>query len=154
MSRAVINSMVKYSLWLGSLYSYLPRRIQQELSAPLGALLYWLASPRRLVVARNLSLCFPSLSEAQRLDVSRQFFRNVIRAFLDLFQLWRVEKDELKQLFSNINPENKEMIFSCGSGITACVLALGAAVVGNKNMSVYDGSWTEWGSLHHLPIEK
>jgi thiosulfate/3-mercaptopyruvate sulfurtransferase len=46
------------------------------------------------------------------------------------------------------------MIFSCGSGITACVLALGAAVVGNKNMSVYDGSWTEWGSLHHLPIEK
>jgi thiosulfate/3-mercaptopyruvate sulfurtransferase len=73
-------------------------------------------------------------------------------SLLSNFQL--KSKDELKQLFSNINPENKEMIFSCGSGITACVLALGAAVVGNKNMSVYDGSWTEWGSLHHLPIEK
>ncbi|WP_303317817.1 sulfurtransferase [Flavivirga abyssicola] len=44
---------------------------------------------------------------------------------------------------------NKEdpIIFSCGSGITACVLALGANISGYKNISVYDGSWTEWGSL-------
>ena len=44
---------------------------------------------------------------------------------------------------------NKEdpIIFSCGSGITACVLALGANMSGYKNISVYDGSWTEWGSL-------
>ncbi|AUP81404.1 sulfurtransferase [Flavivirga eckloniae] len=44
---------------------------------------------------------------------------------------------------------NKEapIIFTCGSGITACVLALGATISGYKNISVYDGSWTEWGSL-------
>ena len=44
---------------------------------------------------------------------------------------------------------NKEdaVVFSCGSGITACVLALGAEISGYKNISVYDGSWTEWGSL-------
>ena len=35
----------------------------------------------------------------------------------------------------------------CGSGITACVLALGAELSGYKNISVYDGSWTEYGSL-------
>ena len=46
------------------------------------------------------------------------------------------------------------MIFSCGTGITACVLALGAHVSGYTNISVYDGSWTEWGSLEELPIEK
>ena len=46
------------------------------------------------------------------------------------------------------------MIFSCGSGITACVLALGAIIADYKNIAVYDGSWTEWGSLAHLPIEK
>jgi thiosulfate/3-mercaptopyruvate sulfurtransferase len=45
------------------------------------------------------------------------------------------------------------LVFSCGSGITACVLALGAEMAGYKNMSVYDGSWTEWGSLHELPVE-
>ena len=53
-----------------------------------------------------------------------------------------------------MNPSNKTLIFSCGSGITACILALGATIVGYKDISVYDGSWTEWGSLSHLPIEK
>ncbi|NVK51542.1 MAG: sulfurtransferase [Flavobacteriaceae bacterium] len=61
---------------------------------------------------------------------------------------------ELKALFKEVNFNNKEMIFSCGSGITACVLALGASTVGYDKLSVYDGSWTEWGSLAHVPIEK
>lgn len=63
-------------------------------------------------------------------------------------------KEDLEQLFKEVNPDSKEMIFSCGSGITACVLALGASIAGYKEMAVYDGSWTEWGSLTHLPIEK
>jgi thiosulfate/3-mercaptopyruvate sulfurtransferase len=45
------------------------------------------------------------------------------------------------------------MVFSCGSGITASVLALGAEIAEIKNHSVYDGSWTEWGTLPNLPIE-
>jgi len=45
-------------------------------------------------------------------------------------------------------------IFTCGSGITACVLALGASLLGRENSSVYDGSWTEWGSIATLPIEQ
>ena len=63
-------------------------------------------------------------------------------------------KEELIILFNKVNPNKKELVFSCGSGITACVLALGAEIIGCKNSSVYDGSWTEWGSLSHLPIEK
>ena len=59
---------------------------------------------------------------------------------------------ELKTLFSDY--QSKELIFTCGSGVTACILALGAEIVGVKNKSVYDGSWTEWGSLSELPIEK
>ena len=43
--------------------------------------------------------------------------------------------------------KNDDIIFSCGSGITACVLALGAEISGYKSISVYDGSWTEWGTL-------
>lgn len=63
-------------------------------------------------------------------------------------------KNDLNMIFSEINPENKELIFSCGTGITASVLALGAEVLGIKNYSVYDGSWTEWASTENLPIEK
>ncbi|MFD1162345.1 sulfurtransferase [Hwangdonia seohaensis] len=54
---------------------------------------------------------------------------------------------ELQDIFSEVINERDKVIFSCGSGITACVLALGAEISGYKNMSVYDGSWTEWGTL-------
>lgn len=54
---------------------------------------------------------------------------------------------ELKQLFKPLAETNQAITFSCGSGITACVLALGAELSGYNNLSVYDGSWTEWGSL-------
>ncbi|PQJ23307.1 sulfurtransferase [Tenacibaculum sp. SG-28] len=60
---------------------------------------------------------------------------------------------ELQTLFSNYSSPSEPVIFSCGSGITACILALGASVVGIENYSVYDGSWTEWASNKDLPIE-
>ena len=54
---------------------------------------------------------------------------------------------DLKQKFESIAQKDDPIIFSCGSGITACILALGAELSGYKNISVYDGSWTEWGTL-------
>lgn len=38
----------------------------------------------------------------------------------------------------------RPVITTCGSGITACVIALALFNLGNKNASVYDGSWAEW----------
>ena len=63
------------------------------------------------------------------------------------------DNEYLQRKFQEIINKEDEVIFSCGSGITACILALGAELSGYKNGSVYDGSWTEWGSLHELPIE-
>jgi thiosulfate/3-mercaptopyruvate sulfurtransferase len=54
---------------------------------------------------------------------------------------------ELEKVFYMLADKNDDIIFSCGSGLTACVLALAADISGYNNLSVYDGSWTEWGSL-------
>jgi thiosulfate/3-mercaptopyruvate sulfurtransferase len=48
---------------------------------------------------------------------------------------------------------DRPMILSCGSGVTACILALGLHVAGKDDWSVYDGSWDEWGRREDLPIE-
>lgn len=60
-------------------------------------------------------------------------------------------KEELESYFSEFTKSEK-VIFSCGSGITACINALAFCSLGNSNFSVYDGSWTEWGSDSSLPI--
>ncbi|WP_298443028.1 rhodanese-like domain-containing protein [uncultured Ferrimonas sp.] len=41
---------------------------------------------------------------------------------------------------------NARQIYSCGSGVTACILALAATEIGVQNWGVYDGSWVEWGA--------
>lgn len=41
---------------------------------------------------------------------------------------------------------------SCGSGLTACILALGLHLMGKNDWCVYDGSWDEWGRNHDLPV--
>ena len=56
-------------------------------------------------------------------------------------------KSEIKVIFANLVEPDQQLYFSCGSGITACVLALAATYVGYNKCSVYDGSWTEYGSL-------
>lgn len=60
----------------------------------------------------------------------------------------------LEAMFSERTDQKQDLVFSCGSGVTACVLALAAELTGRSGYSVYDGSWTEWGSLPELPVEK
>ena len=62
-------------------------------------------------------------------------------------------EQELREIFASLVSENQEKIItSCGSGITACILTLAADVVGFRDLSVYAGSWAEWGLPGKLPV--
>ena len=57
----------------------------------------------------------------------------------------------LDLLFQPIHIQNKKLVFSCGSGLTACIILLANAISSQPaSMKVYDGSWTEWAERQHL----
>ena len=59
---------------------------------------------------------------------------------------------ELQAEFARLLGEQQAPIFSCGSGVTACILALGAELAGYRGLTVYDGSWSEWGGDPSRPV--
>jgi thiosulfate/3-mercaptopyruvate sulfurtransferase len=61
---------------------------------------------------------------------------------------------ELQKLFAEAGVDLEgPVITTCGSGITAAIVALGLEVAGVKEIAVYDGSWAEWGSRKDAAIE-
>jgi len=58
--------------------------------------------------------------------------------------------EELKALFNQKVGDREELVFSCGSGLTACIIMLAGQIAGKKSKTVYDGSWTEWAELEGL----
>lgn len=62
-------------------------------------------------------------------------------------------RTELVALFEAAGLDlSKPVVTSCGSGVTACALALGLHTIGHRNYAVYDGSWTEWSQQEGPPV--
>ncbi|CAI8957700.1 3-mercaptopyruvate sulfurtransferase [Methylocaldum szegediense] len=60
---------------------------------------------------------------------------------------------EIRNEFENTGIDlEKPVVTTCGTGVTASVLALGLYCLGCESAAVYDGSWTEWGGLNDTPI--
>ena len=76
--------------------------------------------------------------------------------FTDLLNLDKtlISADQLTQKFREAGIDLKRpVITSCGSGVTATVLAFGLHLLGHRDVSVYDGSWAEWGLPGDTPVE-
>ena len=70
-------------------------------------------------------------------------FRELINennTFKNNYDIRQIFKEKIKDV------EDSNIVFSCGSGVTACVLALAYSLINVKYMpTIYDGSWAEYG---------
>jgi len=61
---------------------------------------------------------------------------------------------EVAEVMSRAGIERgKPVVTTCGSGVTACVIAFGLHLLRERDVAVYDGSWSEWGSRPEAPVE-
>jgi len=82
-------------LWL---FQWLPLGIQAAIGSAFGSLGFRLVRSRRRVALRNLALCFPARSEAEREALAREHFRWLGRSLLERGLLWYASPARLKRL--------------------------------------------------------
>jgi Kdo2-lipid IVA lauroyltransferase/acyltransferase len=111
--------LTRFALGLIWLVHGLPFGAIARIGRGIGWLGYRLAVPRRKVVLTNLRLCFPELTEQERIALARRHFSALGRSFLERGVLWYAPKDRVMQFVRFEDVEH----FDAGRGQPVVLLA-------------------------------
>ena len=104
-------------------------------------------NPVQVVDARS-SGRFKGVAPEPRPDIpSGHIAKTTNIPFFDCFNDAKTMKkpEELQKVFEEAGIDlDKDVVATCGSGVTACVLAYAAFLAKGKEVPVYDGAWVEW----------
>jgi thiosulfate/3-mercaptopyruvate sulfurtransferase len=62
--------------------------------------------------------------------------------------------EKLRELLAPALAADKQLVTSCGSGVSACIINFALAELGRNKGKLYDGSWAEYGNIATAKIEK
>jgi len=97
---------------------------------------------------------FSGIAEEPRAGLRKGHMPGAVNLpFAEMFSQGLLKKpDELARIIRPLTGDAKRTICSCGSGVTACILAFALEQIGYRDVAVYDGSWSEWGLPGELPV--
>lgn len=106
-----------------------------------------------IIDARGVARFLGQVSEPRPGVRSGHIPHSVNLPFTEVLDGFKIKSSaELQALFQGLAGDKPLRIFSCGSGITACILILASIASGHADAALYDGSWADWGSRIDLPI--
>jgi KDO2-lipid IV(A) lauroyltransferase len=107
-------------LWLGvgllRLIVLLPQAARMACGRFLGRMMHKLLSARRHVVMRNLEICFPQLSDRERVELATRHFESLGMGVIELGMTWWCSDQELNQLIEGVGAEHLNTALEQGRG--------------------------------------
>ena len=108
-----------------------------------------------LVDARSNGRFFGLIPETRKNLKSGHIPNAINLPFLEVLKDGKfISTNEISDIFKKLKIDKRPKIFTCGSGLTACILILASTLISEDNHFLYDGSWSEWGQLKGVPIFK